>query len=275
MGLMISNLSIVALLAANTFTVAILPKGNPQDLKKAYSNLGSYLSTQVGMPVELEVPPTYAEMVAGCVAKKYDMAYLGGFLYIKAHQAGYELVAQSKDSSAIRSTFITQGMSDIRALGDLKGKSFAFGDKQSTSGFLMPTYFLDINNYPARATFKSVIHTSNHEETVKAVVNYTVDAGVVEERTVKRMVEKGALQPGQIRVIWTTPPYPDNSWSMRGDLPGALKTRIVNAFMKPDKASADRFGVYDYIRGNQFYRPRHEHFGRVRDAVLLEGLLLN
>ncbi|MBM3267562.1 MAG: phosphate/phosphite/phosphonate ABC transporter substrate-binding protein [Candidatus Sericytochromatia bacterium] len=269
-----SNLSVVALLAAQTFTVGILPKGDPQDLKRAYANFGRYLASQVGMPVDLQVPPTYSELLAGCAARKFHLVYLGGYLYIKAHAAGYELVAQSKDSASIRSTFITNSISDIRTLGDLKGKSFAFGDRQSTSGFLMPTYFLDINNLPPRAIFKSVVHTSNHEETVRAVLDFKVDAGVVEERTLKRMAEKGKLQAGQIRVVWTTPPYPDNSWSMRADLDGRLKSRIVDAFMKPERAAADRFAVYDYIIGNAFYRPRHEHFGRIRDAVLLEGLVV-
>lgn len=226
-------------------------------MERAYTPLANYIGAQVGMPVKLEVPKSYADLLAGCKAKKYQLAYLGGFLYIKASDLGYELVAQSKDSRNIRGVFITQDISDIRTLGDLKGKSFAFGDRHSTSGFLMPTHFLDLNNLPASATFKSVVHSLNNEDTVKAVVDFKVDAGVIEERTLARMTEKGNLQPGQVRAIWTTPPYPDSSWSMRKDLGADLKSKIINAFLKPNKATAEHFKVYDYIVGNAFTRPRH------------------
>src|SRR6185295_3571313 len=112
---------------------------------------------------------------------KVDIAFFGGFTYVQASKrfAAQPLVQRERDQ-AFHSKFITQADSPINGLGDLAGKSFAFGDVNSTSGHLMPEYFMREAGVEPRV-ISGAIYTGGHDATALAVANGKVDAGAPDE----------------------------------------------------------------------------------------------
>src|SRR5215469_11948977 len=101
--------------------------------------LRNYLSKSLGQNVNLIIPTNYNATVEGLGNGSLDFAYLGGLTYVKAHrQYGVVPLVQRTSDLEFHSLFITSSSSAVKSPADLKGKTFAFGDINSTSGHLIP-----------------------------------------------------------------------------------------------------------------------------------------
>jgi len=139
-------------------------------------------------------------------------------------RAGVKPLAQRDRDRNFHSQFVTQPGSPIQSLSDLKGRSFAFGDVNSTSGHLMPEYFMRENKVDPEVIAKA-IYTGGHDATLLAVANGKVDAGALDEAVFQRMTSQGKVDPAKVRVFWTTPPFFDYVWVARKGLDGRWRTR--------------------------------------------------
>ena len=124
--------------------VSAIPDEAPTELQRKFAPLGKYLEAQTGMKVVFTPVSDYAAVVESLATKKIDLAWLGGFTFVQAkiRTNGTAIpIAQREEDAKFTSKFITADPS-IKALTDLKGKTFAFGSPSSTSGSLMPRFFL-------------------------------------------------------------------------------------------------------------------------------------
>src|SRR5262249_48836439 len=174
--------------------------------------LRDYLATQMGREVNLIIPTSYNATVEALGNGSLDFAYLGGLTYVKA-RARYQVVplVQRESDRQFHALFITGAGSSIHSLADLKGKSVAFGDINSTSGHLMPYAPLKESAVAPAAAFPSR-YTGSHPATAKAVEAGTVDAGALDESVYQAMLEDGHLDKAKVRVFYTTPPFIDYVW---------------------------------------------------------------
>ena len=123
--------------------VAMIPSTDPGKIVRESQPLVNYLEKKTGSRVELVVPTSYAAVVEAIANDRVDIAYLGGFTFVQASQrAGVRPLVQRERDQNFHSVFITQPGSGINSLADLKEHSFAFGDVNSTSGHLMPAYYM-------------------------------------------------------------------------------------------------------------------------------------
>lgn len=131
-------------LAQTSLKVSAIPDENPTELQRKFAPLGKYLESKIGMKVEFTPVTDYAATVEGLAAKKIDMVWYGGFTFVQARlKTGNAIpIAQREEDEKFKSVFITQPNSGINSLKDLAGKTFTFGAPSSTSGSLMPRYFL-------------------------------------------------------------------------------------------------------------------------------------
>ncbi|HEY9721746.1 MAG TPA: phosphate/phosphite/phosphonate ABC transporter substrate-binding protein [Oscillatoriaceae cyanobacterium] len=262
----------VAALQAGVLHYALAPSANPAQQMQVQQPVIRYLEQQLGMRVELDIPKDNKELIDGCLSGKYDVAHFGGYAYVQIHeQAGWLPLVQGKLAHAMHTVFITQSDSDIKTLDDLNGKSFGFGDRNSASDYLMPTYFLDLNDLPARAIFKRIDYTKHP---VEDVANYKLDAAAVEQVSFQHTIKSGVVPENSVRVFYTTPPFPDNLWATRANLAPDLRTRLTNAFLRLDENNPADKKILDILRAPSFTVPRNEDYAKVRDAELLEGLLI-
>jgi|SRR5579872_123268 len=227
--------------------------------------LQSYLAKHVGRNVELVIPTNYNATVEALGNGSLDFAYLGGLTYVQAHaRYGVIPLVQRTSDRSFHSLFITQTDAAIHALSDLRGKSFAFGDTNSTSGHLMPYYYMERNGLDPEKDIKYRF-TGNHPATAKAVEAGIVDAGAMDESVFHSMIDGGQLDKSKVRIFYATPPFVDYVWVARKDLGAQDREAFVTAFLAL-KEPRDKT-VLDILRGKEFVRATDEEYETLRGVA--------
>jgi phosphonate transport system substrate-binding protein len=206
-------------------------------------------------------------------ADKIDVAYFGGFTYVQAHKRfdAQPLVQRERDQ-AFHSLFITQADSPIAQLADLKGHSFAFGDVNSTSGHLMPEYFMRQAAVDPDVIAKA-IYTGGHDATALAVANRKVDAGALDEAVFGKLTREGKLDAGRLKVFHTTPPFFDYVWSARNGLDPALADAFRTAMLGLDAGDPQHKAVLDLLQATRYVTASDASYDKLREAATSAGLL--
>jgi phosphonate transport system substrate-binding protein len=258
--------------AGDTVRVGMIPDAGATqvsiDQKKP---LKDYLQTALGQPVDLIIPTNYNATVEGLGNGSLDFAMLGGLTYLKAHeQYGVTPLVQRDGDLQFHSLFITQTDSSIHSLSDLKGKSFAFGDINSTSGHLMP--YLAIKNAGINPdTDLKFRYSGSHPATAKAVEARAVDAGALDETVFRQLTANKDVDPAKVRVFYTTPPFVDYVWVARKDVNPALAEKFAQAFLKLQQPNDAQ--ILDILRGTKFVRANDEEYTTLRSIAKQLGML--
>lgn len=257
-----------------TIRVAMIPDVNPSKIVRDAQPLVKYLEKETGHPIAMTVPTNYAAVVEALVNDQVDFAYLGAFTYVQANRrAGVVPVVQRVEDLNFHSLFITRPSSGIADLRDLKGKRFAYGDVNSTSGHLMPAYFLMQAGYDPKATFRQTMYSGGHDATAFAVANGKVDAGAIDETVYKRLLDKGTIKKEQVKVFYTTPAFVDYVWAARKGLAPDTREKLAKAYLALDAKDAQDKVLLDLLRGTRFVRATDDRYDRVRTAAKAVGLI--
>jgi phosphonate transport system substrate-binding protein len=262
--------------AQSTLKVSAIPDENPTELQRKFAPLGKYLEAKTGMKVEFTPVTDYAATVEGLAAKKIDLVWYGGFTFVQAHKAtnGTAIpLVQREEDEKFRSVFITQPNSGINTLADLKGKTFTFGSQSSTSGHLMPRSFLLKEGLDPEKTFKRIAFSGAHDATALQVAGGKVDAGALNISVYEKMLAEKKLDASQVRVFYTTPPYYDYNWTVRGDLDPALVTKLRDAFLALDAKNPADAEILKLQRAARFVATKVENYKGIEDAAKSAGLL--
>src|SRR5258708_19992649 len=183
--------------------LSMIPTTDPGKILRDSQPFIGYLEKRTGAKVELTVPTNYAAVVEAVSSDRVDIAYFGGFTFVQASaRSGVFPLLQPSRLQNFHPLFITQPKSSIHSLKDLKGHSFAFGDVNSTSGHLMPAYFMQQLGVD-HAVLDKAIYTGGHDANALAIVNRKVDAGAMGELGYGRMMKDGKLSESQVRGFYT------------------------------------------------------------------------
>jgi phosphonate transport system substrate-binding protein len=259
--------------AAVTLRLGMIPSTDPAKIVRESQVLVKYLQKETRAQVELVVPTNYAAVVEAIANDRVDVAYLGGFTFVQASQrAGVRPLVQRERDQEFHSVFITQPSSGINSLADLKGHAFAFGDVNSTSGHLMPAYYMRSSGIdPARLS--KTLFTGGHDATALAVANGRVDAGAMDELVLANMVKAGKIKTDQLKVFYTTPPFFDYVWAARKGLDPKLSDAFAVAFLKLDASNPEGKLLLDLLNANKYVRASDSSYEKLRQAARQEGLL--
>lgn len=253
--------------------VAMIPSTDPGKIVRESQPLVNYLEKETGCRVELVVPTNYAAVVEAIANDRVDIAYLGGFTFVQASQrAGVRPLVQRERDRNFHSVFITQPRSGINTLADLKGHSFAFGDVNSTSGHLMPAYYMRAAGIDPGALAKT-LYTGGHDVTALAVANAKVDAGAMDELVYTTTMKTGKITPAQLKILYTTPAFFDYVWVARKGLNQELSDRFAAAFLKLDSSNAESKVLLDLLNATKYVVAEDASYDRLRQAAHAEGLL--
>ncbi|HEY8605812.1 MAG TPA: putative selenate ABC transporter substrate-binding protein [Noviherbaspirillum sp.] len=260
--------------AQQVLRVSAIPDEAPTELQRKFKPLGSYLEQKLGMKVEFVPVTDYAASVEGLVNNKLDMVWFGGFTFVQASVRSNGKViplVQRAEDEEFKSVFITTDKS-INRLEDLKGKTFAFGSESSTSGHLMPRYFLLAANINPDSDMKRVAFSGAHDATVAAVGGGRVDAGVLNISVWEKLLSQGKVA-STLRVFHTTPGYYDYNWSVRSDMDPALRKKISDAFLALNPNDAQGKEILALQRASRFIPTRTENYASIEKAARNAGLL--
>lgn len=259
--------------AGKTIRLSMIPTTDPGKLARESAPLVAYLEQQTGAKIELTVPLNYAAVVEAFGADKVDVAYFGGFTYVQAHKRfGAQPLVQRERDQAFHSLFITQADSPIAGLADLKGHSFAFGDVNSTSGHLMPEYYLRQAAIDPDVIAKA-IYTGGHDATALAVANKKVDAGALDEAVFQKLTRDGKLDASKLKVFYTTPPFFDYVWCARRGLDPALAEAFRKAMLALDAGTPQHQAVLALLQATRYVPADDASYDKLREAATTAGLL--
>lgn len=262
--------------AQTTLKVSAIPDENPTELQRKFAPLGKYLEGRIGMKVEFIPVTDYAATVEGLAAKKLDMVWYGGFTFVQARlRTGNAIpIAQRVEDEQFKSVFITANPA-IKSLADLQGKTFTFGSQSSTSGHLMPRFFLLEQKIDPDKAFRRVAFSGAHDATAFQVAGGKVDAGVLNISVYEKLVGEKKIDGDKVRVFYTTPPYFDYNWTVRGDLDPGLVKKLTDAFLALDPKNAEHAEILKLQRATRFIATKPENYRGIEQAARAAGLLKN
>ncbi|MHA3887312.1 putative selenate ABC transporter substrate-binding protein [Stutzerimonas degradans] len=268
------SLSVTAIQAAETLRVSAIPDEAPTELIRKFKPLGEYLEKELGMPVKFTPVSDYAAVVEALASDRLDMAWLGGFTFVQTRlKTGNAIpLVQREQDEQFTSKFITADPT-VKSLQDLKGKTFAFGSVSSTSGSLMPRYFMLKDGIEPEQFFSRIAYSGAHDATAAWVEAGKADAGVLNASVWDKLVAAGKVNTDKVRVFATTPTYYDYNWTVRGTLDPALAEKIKAAFLALDPANPEHKAILDLQAASRFIATKPENYEGIEQAARAAGLL--
>ncbi|WP_455555647.1 phosphonate ABC transporter substrate-binding protein [Comamonas sp.] len=231
-------LSLAAFSAVNAQTnelrVGLIPSEDAQAMIRASTQVMEQLAAKTGMQVKPFVANDYNGVIEALRAGKLDIAYLGPFSYVLAHQiAGVDAfavaVTKKTGRSAYQSMVIARKDKGLQSLDHLQGRTFAFVDPSSASGHLFPKAGLMAAGVDTDKGFGRVIFSGSHDASIMAVANNKVDAAAVADRIFDSAIKKGLVKREDFTVIWHSKPIPESPMVWRQSLDAATKQKVAAA----------------------------------------------
>ncbi|HTM07666.1 MAG TPA: putative selenate ABC transporter substrate-binding protein [Verrucomicrobiae bacterium] len=255
--------------------ISAIPDENPQELLRIYQPFADYLAKATGLPVKFTPVVDYPATVEGLAAGKLDMVWYGGLTSVQAARMakGAKRIAMRKEDSEFKSQFITRKDTGIRDLKDLKGKTFSFGNVASTSGHLMPRYYLVKAGINPEKDFSKFSFSGAHDATAAWVEAGRVDAGALNFLVWDKLVANKKVDTEKVVVFYTTPPFVDYVWMVRGGLDNALVEKISKALLKLDFNKPEDKKLLDLHRTKGYIPAKDEQWKSVEDAAIATGLI--
>jgi phosphonate transport system substrate-binding protein len=216
----------------------IISTESSQNLKSDWQPIIDDMAKKTGMKVNPFFAPDYAGIIEGMRFNKVHVAWFGNKAAMEAvDRASGEVFAQMVNADGTQgyySHLIVHKDSPVKSLDDMlkqgKNLSFGNGDPNSTSGFLVPSYYVFAQNKIDAKSFFKLTRAANHETNALAVANKQVDVATNNSENLVKLSDNLPEKFKDIRVIWTSPLIPLDPLVMRKDLPAATKAKVRDFF---------------------------------------------
>lgn len=272
--------------AAPTLRLSAIPDQNPEKLNRLYPLVAKVLSRQLGVPVRYVPMVDYNAAVSAFRTGDLDVVWFGGLTGVQARlqKPGAKVLAQRDIDASFHSVFIANPRSGLspfvpqKGLTALKGKRFTFGSESSTSGRLMPQWFLaqagvKLQDFAGGAPGFS----GSHDATIALVQSGAYQVGVVNEQVWRASLRNGKADRKKVFVLWKTPGYPDYHWLAQPDLdrrfgPG-FTGRLQQAILAWRQKDPDQNQILELFGAQQFTTARPQDYKRIEEVGRQVGLI--
>jgi len=231
--------------SAQTLYFSAIPDEDETRLIERFSAVADYLQAELGVDVEYVPVKSYAAAVTAFRNDQIQLGWFGGLSGVQARLEvpGSRAIAQGSEDQTFVTYFIANNDTGLQAsetFPDLAGRSFTFGAQTSTSGRLMPEFWIrESTGQAPEELFSDVGFSGDHGQTLRLVASGAYEIGAMNYTVYDRAVEDGAAEVSGASVIWQTPPYPDYNWTIRAD----VDARFGEGFA--DKVQAVLIGMED------------------------------
>jgi phosphonate transport system substrate-binding protein len=255
-----------------------IPDQDPEKLQRLYDKLANYLETELGVPVEYKPVTNYAAAVTAFRVGDLDLVWFGGLTGVQARSQveGAEAIAQRDIDAEFTSVFIAnktsglQPIQDIQELSQLKGSTFTFGSESSTSGRLMPQYFLEQAGVTPEDFQGEVGFSGSHDTTIQLVEAGSYQAGALNSQVWKSRVEAGDVDLNKVDVIWETPTYYDYHWVIHPDVKSRygedFSQKVQAALLKLDPNNPEHQEILDLFGADQFIPTENSNYAQIEEV---------
>lgn len=211
--------------SAQTFVFTAIPDEDETKLKERFQGIADYLQEELDVDVRYIPVKSYAAAISAFRNNQVQLAWFGGLSGVQARALVPEsqALAQGVEDEAFYNYFIAHRSTGLEKSDtlpeDVRGKTFTFGSKGSTSGRLIPEYHIRrIFNEAPEDVFSRVGFSGNHTRTLRLVEAGTYEVGAINYAVWEKELENGNINTDEVKVIWETPTYPNYQWTIRGDV---------------------------------------------------------
>lgn len=260
-------------------TAGAIPDQDPEKLQRLYTQLADYLEAELGVPVEYKPVTDYAAAVTAFRVGDLDLVWFGGLTGVQARLQvpGAQAIAQRDIDEEFHSVFIantSSGLTEFTSeadLAQLKGRTFTFGSDSSTSGRLMPQYFMQKAGINPDTDFRGEPGFSgNHDATIKLVEAGTFEVGALNEQVWLDRVAEGAVDTSKVAVIWRTPPYYDYHWVISPEVDErygeGFAEKVQAALVGLDPSIPEQKEILDLFGAEQFIPTANDNYAQIEEV---------
>ena len=237
--------------------IGLIPEQNIFSQMERYEPLMAYLGRKSGTKMKLKILPRYGNIVDNFNISGLDGAFFGSFTYMLAHaKIGVEVLARPvspDNTSTYHGLIFVRKDSRIRTARDMKGKRFAFVDKATTAGYLLPLEYFHKNGISDyKGYLKEAYFAGTHEGAIYDVLNRKADIGAAKNTVFQRLAKADPRIMKEMVVLERSPDVPENALALRKDIDASVRGRVMDALLKmhldPDgKKVLEQFGAKRFI----------------------------
>ncbi len=216
--------------------IGLIPERNIFEQIERYEPLVNYLSNKIGKNIELKVLTKYGNIIDNFISVDMDGAFFGSFAYALAHsKLGVEVLARPQytdGTSTYHGLIFVRKDSGIKNIKDMKDKTFAFVDRATTAGYLLPLAFFnkegikDYNSY-----LKETYYAGTHEGAIYDVLNKKADIGAAKNTEYLRLAFIDSRIRDELIVLEKSPNVPQNGFAVRRDMVNSVKNKLKETLL--------------------------------------------
>lgn len=252
-----------------------IPDQDPEKLQRQYSKLGTYLQKELNIPVQYKPVTDYTAAVTAFKVGDLDLVWFGGLTGVQARLQvpGAQAIAQRDVDEKFHSVFIANKKTGIKPLKNakdlqqLKGRTLTFGSESSTSGRLMPQYFLQLAGVKLTDFKGQVGFSGDHDKTIKLVEAGTYQVGALNEKVWLKRVSAKEVDLNKVQPIWRTPTYYDYHWVINPQVQQRYGNdfikKVQNAFLKLDPKIPEQKEILDLLQAQKFIPTKNENYTQI------------
>ena len=237
-------------------TFALLSTESAPEVTRHWEPILAQLEKDLGVKIKPVLASDYRGTIEALKFKKAEIGHLGPKSYVEATNDNYanvEPVVQirhSNGSLGYRSCLIVHTDSDLFSPEDIGGKTFAFNDPNSTSGYLVPmTMFLNEMGINPKQHFSKLTFSGSHEASILAVTNKKVEVASTNLPDIQQLTKEGKIPRGALRVIWVSKLIPNDPIVVRKDLPDNLRRAIQDSLVAMQEKHPEVFAAAGSVVG--------------------------
>jgi phosphonate transport system substrate-binding protein len=256
------------------FVFTAIPDQDETRLVERFSRFANYLAPKLGVPVKYVPVKTYPAAVSAFINNDVQLAWFGGFTGVQARHAvpGSEAIVQGAEDVSFKSYFIANSETGLKSSPEfpagIEGKTFTFGSRSSTSGRVMPEYFIR-KHFAGRGPdeiFSRVGFSGDHSRTLQLVQSGAYQVGVMDYTVYEVEKKAGRVDESRVTVIWQTPTFPDYQFTIRGDVdkifgPG-FKDRVRQAILSLNDPE-----ILGYFARSKFVPASNEEYAPIEEVA--------
>jgi phosphonate transport system substrate-binding protein len=259
-----------------TLLIGLIPEHNIFRQRQRYEPLADYLSDKVGARIDLKVLSRYGNVIENFVSNDLDGAFFGSFTAALAfRKLGVEPLARPEyldGSSTYHGLLFVRKDSGIRTAADMKGKRFAFVDKATTAGWLLPMHYFQTHGIADyRTWFKETYFTGTHEGAIRDVLDKKADVGAAKNTVFDRLAAADPEMRQELIVLTRSPDVPANALCVRRDLDDSLKKRLLENLLTMDRDEEGR-KILDHFGARRFIVTTEADYAPVFEYAATVGL---
>ncbi|MBD8871063.1 putative selenate ABC transporter substrate-binding protein [Nocardioides donggukensis] len=271
--------------SAGPLGISAIPDQDPELLNRLYPDVAARFADSTGLEVTYTPLTDYTAVVRAFEVGDIHLAWMGGLTGVQARSRvpGSEAIAQRDIDADFHSLFIANTRSglepftEIDGLTALAGHSLTFGSETSTSGRLMPQFFMQEGGLDEADLKGQPGFSGSHDATIEAVASGSFEVGAVNEQVWTATEEAGEVDLSEVQVLWRTPGYADYHWLARPDLDDTFGAgtldKVTELLLGLDAANEEDAGILELFGAETFVATENANYDQIEAVAMEQGLL--